>query len=51
MVAASIIPRATRRYLWSAQDLDQDRVNVALSYITQLFQIEVQLRQAYPAMN
>jgi|688.fasta_scaffold144557_1 transposase len=41
----------TRRYWWNAQDLDQDRVNVALSYITQLFQIEDQLRQAYPARN
>jgi transposase len=41
----------TRRYWWNAQDLDQDRVNVALRYITQLFQIEDQLRQAYPAKN
>jgi hypothetical protein len=41
----------TRRYWWNAQDFLRDRVNIALSYITKLFQIEDQLRQAYPAKN
>lgn len=41
----------TRRYWHDVRDHDSTRANMALGYITRLFQIESQLESSYPVIN
>lgn len=41
----------TRRYWYEVRDHDSKRANMALGYITRLFQIEAELERAFPRLN